>query len=39
MIEIKDDTDGKIYCVHGLKELILLKDHTQANQQIQHNSY
>ena len=31
MKEIKDDTDGKIYCVHGLRELILLNDHTQAN--------
>ena len=28
MKEIKDDTDGKIHCVHRLKELILLKDHT-----------
>ena len=25
MKEIEDDTDGMIYCVHGMEELILLK--------------
>ena len=25
MKEIEDDTNRKIYCVHGLEELILLK--------------
>ena len=38
--EIEHNTDGKIYYILGMEELILLNDHTtQGNLQIQYNLY